>query len=82
MKTPRTKHAIVNVGELEVVVKPGEKVTPELLVELGLVGKASGKIPPVKLLGSGTLTKNLLVRDCQVSGGARKKIEEAGGKIL
>lgn len=82
LKSPRAKRAIVNIGELEAKVNSGEKVTPELLVKLGLVSKKSGKISPVKLLGSGTLTKNLLVKDCQVSGSARKKIEEAGGKIL
>lgn len=82
MKTQRTTMAVVNVGQLETKLNAGEKVTPELLAKLGLVSKKSGKISPVKLLGSGTLTKNLLVKDCQVSGSARKKIEEAGGKIL
>lgn len=82
MKSSRAKRAIVNIGELEVKVNAGEKVTPELLAKLGLVSKKSGEISPVKLLGSGTLTKSLLVKDCQVSGSARKKIEEAGGKIL
>ena len=76
MITPRTSKAVVNVGELESKLKAGGEVTPEILAELGLVGKESGKIPPIKLLGSGALTKNLLVKDCQVSAGAKKKIEE------
>lgn len=82
MITPRTKRAVVNVGQLETKLKAGEQVTPEFLVKLGFVKRGSGKIPTVKLLGSGTLTKNLLVKDCQVSASAKKKIEEAGGKIL
>lgn len=82
MQTPRTKRAVVNVGELESKLKAGEQVTPELLVKLGFVKKESGKLPQVKLLGSGTVTKNLLVKDCQVSVSAKKKIEDAGGKVL
>ena len=73
---------IVNVRDLEKNMKAGDQVTPSILAERGLINKKSGKIPQVKLLGSGALTKNLLIKDCQVSGGAKKKIEEAGGKIL
>ena len=82
MKTPRQEIAVVNVGELEAKIKPGEQITPKLLSERGLVRPVNGKIPPVKLLGSGKLTKNLLVKDCEASASAKKKIEEAGGKIL
>ena len=82
MKAPVKYLAEVNVGDLEKKMRPGERVTPSILAERGIIRYKSGKVPPVKLLGSGALTKNLLVKDCQVSGGAKKKIEEAGGKIL
>ena len=82
MQSPVKPHAEVNVGELETKVSSGEKITPKFLVERGIIKLIKGRVPPVKLLGSGVLNKNLLVKDCQVSGGARKKIEAAGGKIL
>ncbi|MEK7090760.1 MAG: 50S ribosomal protein L15 [Patescibacteria group bacterium] len=82
MQTPKKHYAEVNVGELESKMQSGERISPEILVERGLVKLYKGRIPSVKLLGSGALTKNLLVKDCQISGGARKKIEEAGGRIL
>jgi large subunit ribosomal protein L15 len=70
--------AEVNVGELENRCAEGEVVTPERLVELGLL---KNLVLPVKLLGEGKLTKRLEVRVHQASRGAREKIEAAGGLV-
>ena len=57
----------------------GDIVSPQVLVERGLVRKITRD--GVKLLGRGKLEKKLTIRDLAVSAGARRKIEEAGGSI-
>ncbi|MBI2507146.1 MAG: 50S ribosomal protein L15 [Candidatus Niyogibacteria bacterium] len=71
----------INLEALEKHFKDGDKITPRELVRRGLVQPRSGKLPEIKILGSGEITKKLLVSDFQVSEGAKKKIEKAGGAI-
>lgn len=71
----------VNVGDLEKRFQDGEKITPQELKKRGLIKGRGGLLPEVKLLGSGEVTKKFLVSECQISEGAKKKIEKAGGKI-
>ena len=75
------KIAVVNIGDLEKHFSSGDKITPQILMQKGLLRKASGKTPELKLLGSGELTKKLLVSDCQISKSAKDKIEKAGGHV-
>lgn len=53
------KPAIVNLRDLEKKFNDGERVTAKLLAERGLVAAIGGKLPKVKILGSGNLTKKL-----------------------
>ena len=48
----------------------------------GIVSKASAVFVPGKVLGSGLLTKKLVVGAYSFSKGARKKIEDVGGQAL
>lgn len=75
------KRTTVALNVVDKIMKEGETVTPKILVERGIVKAKGNAIPEVKLLGSGEITKKLLVKDCQISKGARKAIEAAGGKI-
>ncbi len=75
------KNAVVNVENLEHAYKDGEKVTPEDLADKGLVRRKDGKIPTVKILGSGKVEKSLTIKNCKVSKTAKEKIEKAGGKV-
>lgn len=75
------RSAEVNIKALAKHFHDGETVTPEALVKRGLVRRINGKIPAVKLLGSGEVGRKLLVKNCQLSAGARAKIEKAGGSI-
>ena len=74
-KEPET----VDVKKLEVF-KDDSTVTSEALVEKGIIKK----IPHdgVKILGNGDLDKKLTVTGMQVSEGAKKKIEDAGGNVV
>lgn len=76
----------VNVGQLGLKFAPEDEVTPEKLVEVGLVKlpkTGEGHFSPsagVKVLGAGELDRALTVRAHAFSETARAKIETAGGK--
>ena len=80
-QTRLRRSVIVSIGELERTFQKGERVNPKALMEKGLVHKRLGRWPAVKLLGDGTITKKLLVSQCQISKSAREKIEKAGGSV-
>jgi large subunit ribosomal protein L15 len=75
----RTSTAPVNdVAALEERFDAGAEVTPESLVEKGLV--RSTRVD-VKLLGQGDLSKKLSITVHAASAGAREKVEAAGGSL-
>lgn len=71
----RVEYAVVNLKTLERHFQQGEEVSPESLLEKGLVRKGM----PVKVLGDGELTKALKVKAHAFSNSAREKIQKAGG---
>ena len=74
----RTHSQPVNLKDLDARFDDGAEVTPESLREKGL---ATRREVPVKVLGSGDLTKKLTVRVHAASKAAQEKIEGAGGTI-
>ena len=72
------KVAFLNLSVLEKNFKTGEKITPEVLVDKKLIRKIAGKIPLVKILGIGEITKQFIIEDCLLSATAKKKIEKNG----
>ena len=74
----RTSTAPVNVATLEERFDAGAEVTPESLVEKGVLKHTK---TDVKILGNGELKKKLSVTAHAVSASAREKIEAAGGSI-
>ena len=72
----RTVYATVNVSDLNRF-EDGTTVTPELLIETGLVKK---ELDGIKVLGNGELTKKLVVKANAFSETAKVKIEKNGGK--
>ena len=70
-----TRYAVVNVSDLNRF-KDGEVVTPELLIESGLVKK---ELNGIKILGNGKLEKKLTVKANRFTNSAINKIEELGG---
>jgi len=72
----------VNLFVLQRRFETNDMISPETLVEKGLARTIKGKLPVIKILGNGSLKKNLTVKDCLLSQSAIKKIEEAGGKII
>ncbi len=77
----KTRPAVVNVGSLKKF-KTGEKINPSALLEKKIIPKIKGRMPKVKILGKGKLTKALTIEGCEVSKSATEKIEKAGGRIV
>ncbi|MCX6720575.1 MAG: 50S ribosomal protein L15 [Candidatus Staskawiczbacteria bacterium] len=73
--------AVVNLETLEKHCKDGEIINPENLTKSGIVNQINGKTPKVKILGTGKLTKKLVVENCKASKTAKEAIEKAGGVI-
>ena len=81
-KNQKAKMTIVNLGTLEKKFGSGDKITPEVLFEKKIICKIKGKMPKVKILGKGELTKALTIQNCDVSKAAREAIVKAKGKII
>ena len=73
--------AVVNVGLLEKKFQSLEIITPKSLLSRKLIRKIKGKMPKVKILGKGKLTKKLIIKNCELSKNAEEKIKEAGGQL-
>jgi len=72
----KKEYAIVNLSLLDNF-EDGTVVTPELLIERGIIKKVKDG---VKILGSGDLSKKLTVKAHKFSKSAIDKIESIGGK--
>ena len=71
------RRAYVNVEQLNRFAD-GQRITPELLCEAGLIRDASAD---VKLLGDGALSKRLTVAVHRASESAKTKVTQAGGTV-
>lgn len=72
----RKEYAIVNLETLNKF-EDGAEVTPALLVESGIIKDEKDGI---KVLGNGTLNKQLTVKASKFSASAKEAIESKGGK--
>ena len=73
----RAEYAVVNVKSFENWSR-GETVTPQAMVDAGLVKR---KTLPIKILGSGALKKSLVIQAHKFSKSAEEKIRAAGGRV-
>ncbi|MCJ2148728.1 MULTISPECIES: 50S ribosomal protein L15 [Bacillus] len=71
----RKDFAVVNLDKLNSFAE-GTEVTPELLLETGVISKLKSG---VKILGDGKLEKKLTVKANKFSASAKQAIEAAGG---
>lgn len=73
----RVEYQVVNLFQLEKL--EATEITPEVLKSSGLIGHVRR---PVKVLGTGELTRNVTVTAHAFSKSARDKIESRGGRIV
>ena len=71
----------VNLDLIEKTFASGDAVNPEVLLAKKLISKVGGRIPHVKILSTGKLTKKVTVTGCLFSATAKAHIEAAGGTI-
>ncbi len=80
-KTEADHSVVINVSVLSAAFSNGDRVTPKILLEKGLVEKKGGRIPPIKILAHGELDKKIDLRGCAFSETAKAAIEKLGGTI-
>ena len=73
----RTVYEIVNVGVLAALEE--EDVTPEVMHAHRLIDLGKGL--PIKVLGDGEVARKMTVKAHAFTGGAKNKIEAAGGTV-
>ncbi|HHT50254.1 MAG TPA: 50S ribosomal protein L15 [Eubacteriaceae bacterium] len=73
----KKEYAIIGLEDLNIF-EEGTEVTPELLIENGIIKKT---LDGVKLLANGELEKKLTIRVHKASKTAAEKVEAAGGKV-
>lgn len=73
--------ATVNLYQLDKAFSANEIVTPKTLRTKGLVSRVGGKLPGVKILSEGELSKKLTIQGCEVSKSAKAKLEKNGSLI-
>ncbi len=66
---------IINFSLIEKHFNSGDVVSPATLLEKGLLRKRSSKLPKVKILGGGALTKKLTFEDVKMSNKAGERIK-------
>ncbi len=72
----------INLSLIESVFGAVEVVRPKTLFAKGIIVKTGGKLPFVKILASGEITKKVTVEGCEVSLSAKEKIESVGGSVV
>lgn len=72
----RTEYQVVNLYQLEAM--EDAEITPATLASRGVIGHANR---PVKVLGTGDLTRSIQISAHRFSRVAREKIEANGGRI-
>lgn len=77
----KAKPAVVNLAEISEAFKDGDTVSVSALLEKKLIKREGGKLPTVKILGTGDLSKKVTFEGVVLSETAKQKIEKAGGTV-
>lgn len=80
-KSPNEKPVIVNLDQIEAVFDTGATISPATLIERKTISTINGRIPRVKVLGSGDISKKFVIEGCLISKQAKEKVEKAGGSV-
>ena len=81
LRTIETKPVILNLKDIEIAFKAGDNVNPATLIEKKIVTTADGRIPSIKILSVGEITKKITLSGCKISAQTKVKIEKAGGLV-
>ena len=81
LRTIETKPVSVNLKDIESAFKAGDIVNPASLIEKKVITTADGRIPTIKVLSVGEITKKITLSNCKISAQAKAKIEKVGGVV-
>lgn len=73
--------AAINLSKLQARYNDGETVNMTTLFEKKIISKKGGKLPRVKILSVGEISKKLTIEKLPLSAVAKEKIEKAGGSV-
>jgi large subunit ribosomal protein L15 len=76
------KPLIISLDIIEKLFKDAEIVSPMTLKEKGVKGFKSSNMVMVKILSGKSFSKKVKISGCQISEGAKKQVESAGGEIV
>jgi large subunit ribosomal protein L15 len=71
----------VNLSKLQTRYNDGETVSTATLLEKKIISRKGGKLPRVKILSVGEISKKLTIEKLPLSATAKEKIEKAGGSV-
>jgi large subunit ribosomal protein L15 len=74
----KKEYSIVNLEDLNKIIEDVDVITPEILLEKGIIKKIKDG---VKILGNGDIKKSINIKTHAISKSARQKIESKGGKV-
>ena len=72
----------INISNIEKSFLDNSSITPMSLVAKSIVKKHKGKMPKVKILADGELTKKFTIKGIDCSKSAKDKIEKVGGSVI
>ena len=81
VNSERVLPSVINLTALEAAFPKGGDISPSILVQKGLIAKKKGRVPAVKILGTGDITQKFKVTQCVMSASAKAKIEAQGGSV-
>ncbi len=73
---------VINLAVLDAAFEAGDTISPASLLAKGLIATTKGKVPMVKILGNGEVTKKFTLSGCLSSASVKTKIEKVGGSVL
>jgi large subunit ribosomal protein L15 len=77
----QTEVSAVNLDVLEKAFEVNALVNPESLIAKRIIRKVDGKLPTIKILGTGEIKKALTIEGCLISKTVQEKIEKVGGTV-
>lgn len=80
-KTHQLKPTVINLAALDATFPADSEITRAALLARRLISKKSGRLPQVKILGDGILSKALKLKGLAYSASARQKVEAVGGSV-
>lgn len=75
------KPVTIKLDQLVKVFNTGDTVSIPTLLSSGVLSTKKGKVPGVKILGTGEVTKKLNIVGCRVSKKVKEIVEKAGGSV-